>query len=86
MNWREPIVIDLAIHRGETCIMGTRMPVSVIIGSVADGDIREWLERRRPAKWPAEVINFRGISGIARFEQDRKKLKPSRSPFDAVYA
>ncbi len=33
--------------------------------------IGEWLECRRTAKRPAEVINFRGISGIKRFEEDR---------------
>jgi metal-responsive CopG/Arc/MetJ family transcriptional regulator len=48
--------------------------------------IKEWLDRRRPRKWPAEVMNFRGIRGIARFEQDRKLLKPPREPFDAVSA
>ena len=37
-NWRQRIVIDPAIHHGEPCIKGTRVPVSVIVGSVADGD------------------------------------------------
>jgi uncharacterized protein (DUF433 family) len=37
VNWRERIVIDPAIHHGEPCITGTRVPVSVIVGSVADG-------------------------------------------------
>ncbi len=46
----------------------------------------EWLGRHRPGKWPVEVMNFRGIRGIKRFEEDRKKLKPPRSPFDAVPA
>jgi uncharacterized protein (DUF433 family) len=27
-----------AIHRGEPCIKDTRVPVSVLVGSVADGD------------------------------------------------
>jgi uncharacterized protein (DUF433 family) len=38
VNWRERIVIDPALHHGEPCIAGTRVPVSVIVGSVADGD------------------------------------------------
>ena len=38
MNWREKIVIGPAIHQGEPCIKGTWMPVSVIVGSIADGD------------------------------------------------
>ena len=38
MEWRRRIVIDRAVHHGEPCIAGTRVPVSVIIGSLADGD------------------------------------------------
>ena len=38
MNWRERIVIDPAIHHGDPCIKGTRIPVSFIAGSIADGD------------------------------------------------
>jgi uncharacterized protein (DUF433 family) len=41
MNWRDKIVIDPAIHHGEPCIKGTRVPVSVIVGSIADGDTAE---------------------------------------------
>jgi uncharacterized protein (DUF433 family) len=41
MNWRDRIVIDPAIHHGDPCIRGTRVPVSVIVGSVADGDTPE---------------------------------------------
>lgn len=37
-NWRERIVIDPAIHHGVPCIKGTRVPVSVLVGSLADGD------------------------------------------------
>jgi uncharacterized protein (DUF433 family) len=38
MNWRQRIVVDPATHHGEPCIRGTRVPVSVIVGSVANGD------------------------------------------------
>jgi uncharacterized protein (DUF433 family) len=41
MNWRDRIAIDPAIHHGEPCIKGTRVPVSVIVGSIADGDTAE---------------------------------------------
>jgi uncharacterized protein (DUF433 family) len=47
-NWRQRIVIDPAIHHGEPCIKGTRVPVSVIVGSVADGDTSEQIL----AAWP----------------------------------
>ena len=38
MNWRDRITIDPAIHHGDPCIKGTRVPVGVIAGSIADGD------------------------------------------------
>ena len=38
VDWRERIVIDPNIHHGVPCIKGTRVPVSVLVGSIADGD------------------------------------------------
>ena len=35
MNWRDRIIIDPEIHHGDPCIKGTRVPVSVIAGSLA---------------------------------------------------
>jgi uncharacterized protein (DUF433 family) len=40
-SWRDRILIDPSIHHGEPCIKGTRVPVSVIVGSIADGDTPE---------------------------------------------
>jgi uncharacterized protein (DUF433 family) len=37
INWQEHITIDKNIHHGEPCIKGTRVPVSIIVGSIADG-------------------------------------------------
>jgi metal-responsive CopG/Arc/MetJ family transcriptional regulator len=48
--------------------------------------IGEWLDRRRTSKWPQSVMNFRGIRGIARFEESRKELKPPGTPFGALSA
>jgi uncharacterized protein (DUF433 family) len=38
LDWRKRISIDPAVHHGDPCIAGTRVPVSVIVGSIADGD------------------------------------------------
>ncbi len=43
MNWRDRIIVDPAIHHGDPCIKGARVPVSVIAGSIADGDSTEQL-------------------------------------------
>ncbi len=37
INWHKYIAVDFDIHHGEPCITGTRVPVSMIVGSVADG-------------------------------------------------
>lgn len=37
-HWRDRIKIDPAIHHGDPCIAGTRVPVAIIVGSVAEGD------------------------------------------------
>lgn len=37
-NWHERIKSDPNVHHGDPCIAGTRIPVSVIVGSIADGD------------------------------------------------
>jgi uncharacterized protein (DUF433 family) len=36
--WRKRISIDPLVHHGDPCISGTRVPVSVIVGSIAEGD------------------------------------------------
>jgi uncharacterized protein (DUF433 family) len=67
MNWRDRISIDPAIHHGDPCIKGTRIPVSVIAGSLADGDTPEQLltsypqltqdDIRAALKFAAEAVN-----------------------------
>ena len=37
-EWRRRISIDPSVHHGDPCIVGTRIPISVIVGSIADGD------------------------------------------------
>lgn len=40
-DWRKRISFDPTVHHGDPCIARTRVPVSVIVGSVADGDTPE---------------------------------------------
>lgn len=37
-RWQDHIVIEPDLHHGAPCIKGTRIPVSVIVGSLADGN------------------------------------------------
>ena len=37
INWHNFIVVDPELHHGEPCIKGTRVPVAILVGSIADG-------------------------------------------------
>lgn len=47
-DWRDRILIDPAIYHGDPCIRGTRVPVSVLVASVAEGDSVEQLLQSYP--------------------------------------
>ncbi|HEX9615766.1 MAG TPA: DUF433 domain-containing protein [Anaerolineales bacterium] len=36
-RWQDRITIDPEIHHGDPCIKGTRIPVAMVVGSLADG-------------------------------------------------
>ena len=42
-NWRTRIACDADLHHGEPCIKGTRIPVSILVASLADVSIEELL-------------------------------------------
>lgn len=54
-QWMERIVVDPKRHGGEPCVKGTRIPVSVIVGSIADGDTVEVLLAAYPNLTPADI-------------------------------
>jgi len=35
--WQDHIVVAPNLHHGDPCIRGTRVPVTIILGSLADG-------------------------------------------------
>ncbi len=67
MNRRDRVVLDPAIRDGDPCIKGTRVPVSVVVGSIADGDtaaeiIEAWPQLSEDdvtaaLKFTAEAVN-----------------------------
>jgi uncharacterized protein (DUF433 family) len=54
-DWRERIVIDPGIHHGILCIRGTRVPVGVLVGSIADGNSMSDLLAAYPHLTEADV-------------------------------
>ena len=49
VHWAERIAVDLEIHHGELCIRGTRVPVAVMPGSLAEGLTPEAVLHEYPA-------------------------------------
>ena len=54
-DWRKRISVDPATHHGDPCIAGTRVPVSVIVGSVAEGDSFQQILRSYPQLKEADI-------------------------------
>jgi uncharacterized protein (DUF433 family) len=52
---RERIVIDPVVYYGVPCITGTRVPVSVLVGSIADADSMSDLLTAYPQLTEADV-------------------------------
>jgi uncharacterized protein (DUF433 family) len=42
-DWRDRIVCDPELHHGEPCVRGTRIPVAILVASLADLSIDELL-------------------------------------------
>jgi len=46
--WKERILADPKVHHGDPCVRGTRIPVAMIVGSLADGMSVEEVLREYP--------------------------------------
>ena len=66
-DWRERITANPSVHHGDPVITGTRVPVSVIVSSIADGDTLQRilesypqltrLDVRAALRFAAEAVN-----------------------------
>jgi uncharacterized protein (DUF433 family) len=54
--WQQRIVADPEIHHGEPCIVGTRIPVRMIVGSLADGLTSEQIFAEYPQLTSEDVL------------------------------
>jgi uncharacterized protein (DUF433 family) len=54
--WQQRVVADSEIHHGEPCIAGTRIPVRMIVGSLADGLRVEQIVAEYPQLSPEDVL------------------------------
>ena len=64
-RWQDRIVITPSIHHGDPCIKGTRIPVSVIVGSLADGMTQEEILDAYPQLTPEDIQAALGYAAEA---------------------
>ena len=55
VDWRDRITVEPDVHHGEPCIRGTRIPVAVIVGSLADGMTFSEILREYPQLTEADI-------------------------------
>ncbi len=55
INWREYLASDLNICGGQLCAKGTRVLVTVILDSLAEGASREEILRSYPSLQPLHI-------------------------------
>ena len=53
--WRDYLVSGLQICGGQVCAKGTRIPVTVILDSLAEGNTREEILRSYPSLTPEHL-------------------------------
>lgn len=46
--WRKRVTVTPNVHHGEPCIKGTRIPVAMIVGCVAEGMTRQEIVGQYP--------------------------------------
>ena len=54
--WQDRIVIAPDLHHGEPCIRGTRIPVAMIVGSLADGMTSREIRKAYPQLTEQDVL------------------------------
>lgn len=55
IDWKEHITIDPELHHGDPCITGTRIPVTMIVGSLADGMTAQEILDAYPQLSPTDI-------------------------------
>ena len=48
VRWQDRIVVEPDLHHGDPCFKGTRIPVAMVLGSLADGMTPEEIQEAYP--------------------------------------
>lgn len=55
MNWQDYITSDPRVLHGAVCLSGTRIPVSVVLDSLAQDETRERILEQYPSLKPEHI-------------------------------
>ncbi len=56
VRWQDHVVVADDLHHGEACVKGTRIPLRILIGSLADGMTAEEIVEAYPQLAPDDVL------------------------------
>jgi len=56
IRWQDRIVVEPDLHHGDPCIKGTRIPVAIIVGSLADGMTVEEIQEAYPQLTKEDIL------------------------------
>ena len=74
IRWQDRVTIEPDLRHGEPCIRGTRIPVALIVGSLADGMTHQQIQAAYPQlaaedvqaalAYAAEALRFEALAPI----------------------
>ena len=73
VDWKARVIMDPEVHHGDPCVKGTRVPVSIFVGSIADG---MGLEEVRAAYPQLSVEDIRAALAYAAEVLQREVIIP----------
>ena len=56
VRWQDHVVVAEDLHHGEACVRGTRIPLRILIGSLADGMKPEEILQEYPQLSPEDLL------------------------------
>ena len=69
MEWRDRIIFDPEICHGKACVRGTRIPVTVILDNLAQGNNTELILKQYPGLQKEDILAV--LSYAAELASDR---------------
>jgi uncharacterized protein (DUF433 family) len=70
VRWQDRIVIAPDLHHGDPCIKETRIPVTMIVGSLADGITPEEIREAYPQLTDEDIQAVLAYAGEAGTNQE----------------